>query len=233
MVERVYQENKKIKKGSIEEKKELAKDNSEIIEKCIDVRLFGQVFSHQNFIGPVQMDYAQSLHKVEVVPQKGTAIFASSDTKDKGTFRYDMILPYAAFDYFGSVNDANAKILNLQEEEVQLFLQALWKSYTLNPTRNKSNYRPLYLCYVNSLGLNTSYDLKDFITLNLNDDIVDEKDIRSINDYSLDFTKASNYLRELLEKNKIEKPLFVKTSNLNIEGLDESVFNIVEEIDFV
>ena len=82
---------------SIDEAKKVL--NQEILNSCIDVRLFGATIpldvkiKNKNksgssiFTGPVQFRMGRSLHKVDLKHIKGTGAFASTDGKTQKTFR--------------------------------------------------------------------------------------------------------------------------------------------------
>jgi len=82
-------------KGGIKDGKARAKDFNEdlneIIEKAIDIRLFGGVIpldkASITFTGPVQFGMGRSLNKVSLKHIKGTGAFASGEGKAQKTFR--------------------------------------------------------------------------------------------------------------------------------------------------
>lgn len=70
------------------------KDNSELLKKCVDVRLFGATTAVKNRImtltGPVQFKYGRSLHRVNMTYVKGTTVMPSKESKNRVLLRKDM-----------------------------------------------------------------------------------------------------------------------------------------------
>ena len=111
---------------SFDEAKDTLKNN--ILEKCIDARLFGGTIplelklkkSKKNqtgsitLTGPVQFRMGRSLHKVDMQYIKGTGAFASKDGKSQKTFREEYILPYSLIALYGVINENAAKSTNLR-----------------------------------------------------------------------------------------------------------------------
>jgi CRISPR-associated protein Csh2 len=64
---------------------QLGKDS--IINKCIDIRLFGSTTAVENqtlaLTGPVQFKFGRSLHKVDLTYIKGTTVMPSGQEKNK------------------------------------------------------------------------------------------------------------------------------------------------------
>ncbi len=115
-----------------EERLEEFNDQKEIIEKCIDIRLFGATTAVENktmaLTGPVQFKFGRSLHKVDITYVKGTTVMPSQADKKQGTFTEKYILPYSLIVFYGVVNENAAKTQNipLTNEDVDLMLEAMW-----------------------------------------------------------------------------------------------------------
>ena len=115
-----------------EERLEEFNDPKEIIEKCIDIRLFGATTAVENktmtLTGPVQFKFGRSLHKVDITYVKGTTVMPSQADKKQGTFTEKYILPYSLIVFYGVVNENAAKTQNipLTNEDVDLMLEAMW-----------------------------------------------------------------------------------------------------------
>jgi len=113
------------------------KDNEELIEKCIDVRLFGATTAVKGktmtLTGPVQFKYGYSLHRVDLTYIKGTTVMPSAQDRRQGTFTEKYILPYSLIVFYGIVNENAAKVQNipLKEDDIDLLLEAMW-----NGTKN-------------------------------------------------------------------------------------------------
>jgi len=120
-----------------EKRLEEFKDNEELIEKCIDVRLFGATTAVKGktmtLTGPVQFKYGYSLHRVDLTYIKGTTVMPSAQDRRQGTFTEKYILPYSLIVFYGIVNENAVKVQNipLKEEDIDLLLEAMW-----NGTKN-------------------------------------------------------------------------------------------------
>jgi len=96
-------------KGGIKDGKARAKDFNEnvdeILQKAIDIRLFGGVIpldkASITFTGPVQFNMGRSLNKVNLKHIKGTGAFASGEGKAQKTFREEYIVPYSIIAFHG------------------------------------------------------------------------------------------------------------------------------------
>ena len=91
-----------------------------VIDKCIDVRLFGATIpvkatkknekdSSVTLTGAVQFAMGTSLHRVEPRFIKGTGAFASGQGAQQKTFREEYVLPYGLIAFYGLVNQQAAK----------------------------------------------------------------------------------------------------------------------------
>ena len=130
-----------LKENSFNKQKETIKEA--ILDKCIDVRLFGatipldisvkegnkmkSVTGSITLTGPVQFRMGRSLHKVELKHIKGTGAFASGKDKRQKTFREEDILPYSLISFYGIINENAAKHTKLCEDDISLLLEAMWK----------------------------------------------------------------------------------------------------------
>ncbi|MCR4424245.1 MAG: type I-B CRISPR-associated protein Cas7/Csh2 [candidate division WOR-3 bacterium] len=123
------------KDGKPRTKEERLKDfksSKNVIEECIDLRLFGATTAVQNermtLTGPVQFKYGRSLHKVDLTYVKGTTVMPSGEGKEQGTFTERYILPYSLIAFYGVVNEtaAAAQEIPLTEEDIDLLMEAIW-----------------------------------------------------------------------------------------------------------
>lgn len=130
----------KDKAGKLRTKEDRLSDfenNSDLLEKCIDVRLFGATTAVKEktmtLTGPVQFKYGRSLHRVSIAFYKGTTVMPSKEGKGQGTFTEKYILPYSLIAFYGIVNENAAALqdINLTETDISLMLEAMW-----NGTKN-------------------------------------------------------------------------------------------------
>lgn len=112
-------------------------DPSEVLAKCVDIRLFGATTAVEGktmvLTGPVQFKYGRSLHKVDITYVKGTTVMPSKADKSQGTFTERYILPYSLIAFYGIVNEnaANNQQIPLTNVDINLMLEGMW-----NGTKN-------------------------------------------------------------------------------------------------
>lgn len=161
-----------------------------IIDKCIDIRLFGGVIPLDNdsitFTGPVQFKMGRSLHKVEMKYIKGTGAFASKPGAKQQTFREEYVLPYSLIAFYGIINEKAAVHTKMTEDDYNLLIESIWEGTRSLITRSKMEHNPRLLltlqhnkpqCFIG--------ELDKHITLKINGDMRDEQ-IRDITDISID-----------------------------------------------
>jgi CRISPR-associated protein Csh2 len=147
----------KAKANSVFEKRNLIQQK--VIEKCIDVRLFGGTIpvsatkknekdSSVTLTGPVQFAMGTSLHRVESLFIKGTGAFASGQGKEQRTFREEYVLPYALIGFYGIVNQKAAETTRLTAADAEKLFEAIWYGTKNLITRSKMGQRPLLLLLV-------------------------------------------------------------------------------------
>lgn len=212
-------EERSIKTG-IERAKDFNNNKEEIIERCIDIRLFGGVLPLDKdsitFTGPVQFKMGQSLHAVELKYIKGTGAFASKTKAKQQTFREEYVLPYSLIAFYGVVNENAAKETKLTEEDHRMLLKSMWWGTKNLISRSKMEHVPRLL-------LNISYNQPNFFIgeldkyVTLKSDKRDEQ-LRDPADFTIDFTQLS----EALEQNadKIELIELAVDPRFRTEGID-------------
>lgn len=143
--------------NSVLEKRNLIQQK--VIEKCIDVRLFGGTIpvsatkknekdSSVTLTGPVQFAMGTSLHRVEPRFIKGTGAFASGQGKEQRTFREEYVLPYALIGFYGIVNQKAAETTRLTTADTEKLFEAIWYGTKNLITRSKMGQRPLLLLLI-------------------------------------------------------------------------------------
>jgi len=130
-------------------------DPKKVLEKCVDIRLFGGTFAikgdDQNafsLTGPVQFKFGHSLHRVKVELVKGTSIMPSAADKRQGTFTEVYVVPYSLIAFYGIANEKAAATTNLTEDDLDAMFKALWvghKAGTDVITRSKFGHEPRLL----------------------------------------------------------------------------------------
>lgn len=193
-------------KGFIKDGKGRAKDFKEdaknILNKCIDIRLFGGVLPLSNdsitFTGPVQFQMGRSMHKVNPQYIKGTGAFASGKEKKQATFREEYMLSYSFINFYGIINENAAKCTELGDEDVNLLIEGMWEGTKNLISRSKFGQMPRLLIKVN-------YNSNGFYIGDINKSIKlvsDKKDeeLRGIDDFKVDFTELARLLEKYNDK---------------------------------
>lgn len=191
------------------------KEIKEVINRCIDIRLFGGTFSIRNnnyaLTGPVQFKFGRSLHKVDINYIKGTTVLPSAGERQQGTFWETYLLPYSLICFYGIINENAAKETRLTEEDVELLLEAIYYGTNNLITRSKPSQQSRLLLQIvykqNNFHIG---DLDKKIKLNLK--VEKDEYIRSYKDYELDLTELYDTL--INNKDKIEKIRYIINPNL-------------------
>jgi CRISPR-associated protein Csh2 len=145
------------KADTVLKKRQLIEDA--VIEKCIDVRLFGATIpvakvkqnekdSSVTLTGAVQFAMGGTLHKVEPRFIKGTGAFASGQGAQQKTFREEYVLPYGLIAFWGIVNQQAAETTKLTAADAENLYEAIWYGTKNLITRSKVGQRPLLLLLV-------------------------------------------------------------------------------------
>jgi len=212
-----------IRENEIDIKQSKADLEKEILERFLDIRAFGGVLPISDkeemkkdkaittagvqFTGAVQFRMSKSLHQVDVHHVKGTGAFASnySDTdtskqKQQATFREEDFLSYALFATYGIMDNHNAKKTGFNEDDAQKVIDALWFGTKNLITRSKMGQSPRFMMVITYKDDTFAGDLNNSIELNSDKD---DRAIRNINDYKIDFTRLKGKLKRY--KKQIEK----------------------------
>ena len=209
-------EEKKIIKDGKGWAKDFKEEANKILDSCIDIRLFGGVIPLSKdsitFTGPVQFQMGRSMHKVNTQYIKGTGAFASGEGKKQATFREEYMLSYSFINFYGIINENVAKYTKLSDEDVNEFLEGLWEGTKNLISRSKFGQMPKLLLKVN-------YNDNGFYIGDINRSIKllsDKKDeeLRSVEDFKIDFTELSNLLNKY--SNKIESIDYKIDDRINI-----------------
>lgn len=205
-----------------------------ILNKCIDVRLFGCTIPLELKIqnkkdkdnkdktgsithtGPVQFKIGRSMHKVYAKHFRGTGAFASKSGVSQKTFREEDFLPYSLINFYGIVNENAAKETKLSEEDIDLLLDGIWNGTKNLISRSKVGQTPRLLLKVNYKE--GDYHIGDLNSLlSLKSDLIEEE-IRDISDVKIEIQRLVDVLTK--NKDKIENIQFC---------LDQSVVFLLNE----
>jgi CRISPR-associated protein Csh2 len=209
-----------------------------ILDECIDVRLFGATIpidvkigrskksGSVTLTGPVQFRMGRSLNRVEIQHIKGTGAFASGKGKDQKTFREEYILPYSLIGFYGVVNENAAKETNLSDEDVKLLLDGIWNGTKNLISRSKFGQSPRLL-------LQIEYGESNFFIGDLNNkisishDLGDDKKLRKINEFDIDLSEFIASIDE--NKDKISKINYKFDSDIKFK--DYSIDKLLSKFD--
>lgn len=202
-------------------------DALKIMQKCIDVRLFGGISTEEgdavNLTGPIQFALLNpSLNSVDLRIHQNTSIFSSSEEKTRGAIGTTTVVPYSVNQIHGWINPYSAIYTSLTENDITQMFEALWHSVNNANTRSKANQNSLLLLQiVYSEPRKKLYGLDRMIKLE--SDKQDEQ-IRNSDDYKLDLSK----LKESAKSESITKINFYTEH----EGLKEDLTQS-EKFDFM
>ena len=202
-------------------------DIAEIMKGLIDVRLFGGISTltneetkkikvnknectngHVQFTGPVQFAALNpSLNRVNLRMHQNTSHFTSKGDKAQGAIATTTLVPYSVVQIHGWINPTVAKSTDLKDDDLQKMFKALWYGTGgegSSFSRSKVGQDSLLLLIIDyKENFDKLYGIDRTIKLEPNKGMKDEQ-IRSMDDYALDFTK----LKELAKNDKIEKIRF-------------------------
>ena len=203
-------------------------DIAEIMKELIDVRLFGGISTlkddetkkikvnkkectngHVQFTGPVQFAALNpSLNRVNLRMHQNTSHFTSKDDKAQGAISTTTLVPYSVVQIHGWINPTVAKSTDLKEDDLKKMFKALWYGTGgegSSFSRSKVGQNSLLLLVIDyKQDFDKVYGVDRTIKLEPNEEGMKDEQIRSMDDYALDFTK----LKELAKNDKIEKIRF-------------------------
>lgn len=168
-------------------------DTLKLMQKCIDVRLFGGISTEEgdavNLTGPVQFALLNpSLNKADLRIHQNTSVFSSSEGKSRGAIGTTTVVPYSLNQIHGWINPYSARHTGLTEDDIKAMFKALWESVSNANTRTKSNQNSLLLLQlVYAEPTKKLYGVDRFIELKAKEKR--DEQIRNSDDYSLDFSR--------------------------------------------
>jgi len=189
-----------------------------LMKHYIDLRLFGATIAVKKGTitrtGPVQFKFGRSLHKVEPMFIKGTTVMPSKEGLAQGTMTEAHILPYSLICFHGIANENAAKYTGLKERDMELLLEGIWNGTKNLITRSKFGQMPRLLVRVEYKKENYHIgELDKFVEI---DPKVDEKAIRSTDDYMVKISKLVDKLEE--NRDKILRISFRGDDNIVFEA---------------
>lgn len=167
-------------------------DTLKLMQKCIDVRLFGGISTEEgdavNLTGPVQFALLNpSLNKTDLRIHQNTSVFSSSEEKTRGAIGTTTVVPYSLNQIHGWINPYSARHTGLSEDDVKAMFKALWRSINNANTRTKSNQNSLLLLQiVYAEPTNKLYGADRLIQIDRSRTEKRDEQMRSSDDYALD-----------------------------------------------
>lgn len=220
---------------SVSNYKTLFKSN--ILNKCIDVRLFGATIPLDEskfkvkdkskeksgsgsitLTGPVQFRMGRSLHKVDLKFIKGNGAFASGKNKSQKTYREEYILPYSLINFYGVINEKAGNNTNLSEEDIKLLFDGMWNGTKNLISRSKFGQMPRLLLQIEYNDCFFIGDLNHKISLS--EDIKNEKGLRNIKECKLDMSELIKSLKE--NKSNISKINYKFDKEIRVKGCENT-----------
>ncbi len=187
-------------------------------QQFIDIRLFGSAFAiegfNRSYIGPVQLNWGYSLHKVKLMESNSIVTIMNDDNS---TFGKDYRVHYSLLAFHGTVNRFAAQHTELTETDLDLFRNALWQAIPALPTRSKINQYPqLYVELVYNEGYFNGHfgDLRQYVKVL---STVKEKEIRNHDDFKLDTSALEKLIQDHQGAGKaIHKAIVRNAANISL-----------------
>lgn len=218
-------------------------DSDDLLEKCIDIRLFGCVLAEEgnniDLTGAVQFkNLNRSINKVELDVFQNTSVMKSGEEKTQGAIATASIVPYAFISAIGYINPKTAESNITKQKDVELMLKALWNKINIINTRSKTGQTSRLLLLIEYQdGISKISDLEHKIQLK--EECRDNFDYRSFEEIEkdLNFTPLANVLvenKDLISKIKYYSDPTGEYGNINsfIENIESKGIE-TEKIDYI
>lgn len=173
-------------------KKDSGFDAVKLLQKCVDVRLFGGISTKEgmavNLTGPVQFALlSPSLNAVDMRMHQNTSVFSSSSEKSRGAIGTTTLVPFAVCQIHGWINPYSAKLSGMTVDDETNMLKGLWQSINNANTRSKSGQNSLLLLQIIYTNADEKlYGVDRFVKL---ESEKRDEQLRSIEDFKFDFSK--------------------------------------------
>lgn len=227
-------------------------DYKKVLERCIDIRLFGGTFALKNakktknnsndkkkegeetqsdseiqsasFTGPVQFKFGKSLHRVKIELVKGTTVMPSGDGKKQGTMTETYVVPYSLIVFYGIANEKASEQTKLKDEDIDIMLKAMWIGHkSSTDVISRSKFgHSPRLLIQIAYKENTLTQIGELDKLISIKTNMEDEKIRDIEEVELDLSK----LKEKVQKyrDKIEHVMFIIDDRVKLSTPLEEVF---------
>jgi CRISPR-associated protein Csh2 len=198
-------------------------DIAELLKEQIDVKLFGGISTlgddakkikvdgkemkngHSQFTGPVQFALLNpSLNEVNLRMHQNTTHFTSKAENTQGSIGTTTLVPYSLIQIHGWVNPKVAEKTGMTPKDLKLMYEGLWYGTSgdgSSHSRSKVGQNSVLLLEIEYSKNNLKvYGVDRLIKIDPKDDKKSEQ-LRSMDDYNLDFTK----LFEAAKSDKVQK----------------------------
>jgi CRISPR-associated protein Csh2 len=203
--------------------KDFGQDEKNIIQSCIDIRLFGATTAIEKqtmtLTGPVQFKYGRSLHKVDLKYFKGTTVMPSKGGAEQGTFWERYILPYSLIVFYGVVNEnaARQQEIPLTESDLDLMFEAMWIGTKNLISGSKFGQVPRLLLQIKYKENENFHigELDKLVSLTTN---LGEESIRDVVDFKIEISPLVNELKKYQDRIEMIRYKVDERLNLTIDG---------------
>jgi len=182
-----------------------------ILEQCIDIRLFGATLAQElekdkkgnsiTFTGPVQFGMGKSLNKVKEKILSHSFVMASGEEKTAGSLADESVIQYGLIGFHGVINENAGIFTNLSVNDINILYDAMWNGTKNLLSKSKKGHMPRLL-------LEVKYSEPYFFIGDLLEQLevkCEEKSFEEVEDIS-DVVIKTQKLNEVLKnfKDKIE-----------------------------
>jgi len=203
--------------------KDFGQDEKNIIQSCIDIRLFGATTAIEKqtmtLTGPVQFKYGRSLHKVDLKYFKGTTVMPSREGAEQGTFWERYILPYSLIVFYGVVNEnaARQQEIPLTESDLDFMFEAMWNGTKNLISGSKFGQMPRLLLQIKYKENENFHigELDKLVSLTIN---LGEESIRDVVDFKIEISPLVNELKKYQDRIEMIRYKVDERLNLTIDG---------------
>lgn len=170
-----------------------------VMQKCIDVRLFGGISTKKkdtvNLTGPVQFALLNSsLNPVDLRMHQNTSVFESKQGNSQGAIGTTTLVPYSLIQIHGWVNPKVAETTGLSSTDLEQMYEGLWYGTSgegSSFSRSKVGQNSVLLVEIVYAESNKKiYGADRLISIKPKNGKKGET-IRSMDDYDFDFTKLT------------------------------------------
>ncbi|HHV17214.1 MAG TPA: type I-B CRISPR-associated protein Cas7/Csh2 [Gelria sp.] len=207
-------------------------DAREVIQECLDARLFGVTFALGNvafsWTGPVQFKWARSLHSASFEFIQGTSAFATEGRggdKQQRSFRNEYLVPFALMSVYAIANQNASIETGADDEDLEKMVSALWEGTDNLITRSKNEHKSRLLLEITyKEGFNGKIGALDERVKLLDKDSAEidrekQKALRSLDEVTLDMSALLTAVQA--KKEQIEKIRLISDGDINIIQSDE------------